>query len=100
MINENETLPDINNIIRKASPTSSKLNSSYINNNNINASSDCDSIISYKDEKSPEKKALFDKIYKTKHGDSRSILSIAKDLNSNIQVNFIIKNIKKCDLSL
>lgn len=88
MSNENESLPNINPIVRKASYSSSIMNASSFNNNNnnVNVTSDCDSIISYKDEKSPEKKAFFEKVYKTKHGDSRSILSIAKDLSSNIQV--------------
>ncbi len=87
MSNEYEHLPNINPVKRKASFSSSVLNTSNYNNNNLNVSSECESIISFKDDRTPEKKAFFDKIYKTKHGDSRSILSIAKDLNSNIQVN-------------
>ena len=87
MSNEYESLPNTKPRRRKTSFSNSKLNTSNHDNNNLNVSSDCDSIISYKDDGTLDKKAFFDKIYKTKHGDSRSILSIAKDLNSNIQVN-------------
>jgi len=86
--NENESLPNIiNQLIKKSSFSSSLINSSYVKNSNLNdVSSDCDSIISYRNDRSPDTKAHFDKVYKTKLGDARSILSIAKDLNSNIQV--------------
>ncbi len=87
---ENETAP-INYVhVKRSSISSSNLNSSnYIKNNNVNLNitSDCDSLISAKDEKNPEKKVFFEKVYKTKH-DSKSILNIAKDLNSNIRVSF------------
>jgi len=88
MSNQNESLPNINTVLRNSSFSSSLLNASNLNNNNINVSSDCESIISNKDDRSLENKAFFEKVYKTKHSDSRSILSIAKDLNSNIQVKF------------
>lgn len=89
--NESEALPIINPLTKKNSIASSALNASNTANsnnnnlNNLNNSSDCESIISLRDEKNPEKKAFFEKVYKTKH-DSKSILNVAKDLNSNIQV--------------
>jgi hypothetical protein len=87
--NDYESLPNISPIIKKSSVASSGLNSSNVinNNNNFNNSYDCDSIISLRDEKNSEKKAFFDKVYTTKQ-DSKSIISVAKDLNSNIKVNF------------
>jgi len=87
MNNDNETAQDLNTHAKRSSISSSNLNSSNQNNNNkLNNSSDCDSIISNRDENNPDKKAFFEKVYKTKH-DSKSILNIAKDLNSNIRVN-------------
>jgi len=85
MNNDNELLPNINPSLKRSSIASSVLNASLLNNN-LNNSSDCDSIISVRDENNPDKKAFFEKIYKSKR-DSKSILSVAKDLNSNIKVN-------------
>ena len=91
MSHEYESLPNINPLMKKSSITSSIFNASTLNNNktinnNLNISSECDSIISERDDKNKEKKVFFEKVYKTKGHDSKSILSIAKDLNGNIQV--------------
>ncbi len=83
---ENETFPNVNTNSKDGSVDSSVLNNSNIKNAKLNNSSDCNSIISNKEDKDIGKNAFFDKIYNTKH-ESKSILSIAKNLSGNIKVS-------------
>jgi len=88
MSNESQALPNINPSRKKSTQSITK-SPNHKTNLNDNDTSDCDSIISYKEERNQENKVFFDKLYKTKNNDSKSILSIAKDLNENIQVKLL-----------
>lgn len=92
MNNKYDILPNISNAIAISERNSINLMNNSNNNNNINNnnSSDCESLLSEPDEKNKDKKAFYDKVFKTKY-DTKSILNIAKDLNGNIEVTIIIK---------
>lgn len=89
MNNEYDVLPSINNNGFAEKSSINNLNNQandYLNNNN---SSDCDSILSEKNDRNKEKKSFYDNVFKAKY-DSKSIVNVAKDLKKNIQVKVIV----------